>query len=203
MTYPTLSWNVPIRILCKWGSESSMEIGQYAVQSVNLTLGLWSLQCFCSDLDLTNKQNIADVQFDKDAWVWWLENMKNSHLTSLCPLQLITQWRPQSAKIIWLMLGQCWRHVSAVNTAVVKPTVLAEQLVEKQKDSFEMWGILSSWASHFLNRHEDVANVVVFVKWCSGWFLDTMLGKLVNIGKDSLIMIFFLAYGSWVGEIII
>lgn len=37
-----------------------MEIGQYAIKSVNLTLRLCSLQCICSDVDPINKQiNIA------------------------------------------------------------------------------------------------------------------------------------------------
>lgn len=86
VTYPTLSWNVPIRILCKWGSEASMEIGQYAIKSVNLTLRPCSLQSICSNFNLINKQNIA-VQMCSliGSWVWWLENMKNSHLTSLMP----------------------------------------------------------------------------------------------------------------------
>lgn len=84
--YPTLSWNVSLRILCKWGSEANMEIGQYGIKSVNLTLRPCSLQSICSDFSPINKQNIA-VQMSSliGSWVWWLKNMKNSHLTSLMP----------------------------------------------------------------------------------------------------------------------
>lgn len=149
-----------------------MEIGQSAIKSVNLTLRPWSLQRIWFQSHQQAKYCSADVQFDRmlgsdgsRTWEILISPLWN-------PIQLITQWRPQSEKISWLMLEQCWRHVSAVKEAVFKPTVLAERLVEEQEDVFEMWGVLSSSESHFffLHSYEAVANAVVFVKWGSDDF---------------------------------
>lgn len=172
-----------------------MEIGQYAIK--NLTLRPCSLQCICSDFNPINKENIAVQMCSLIGCLGlmaWEHERFSSHL-----FDALSNWLhsgDQSAKISWLVLEPCWKYVSAVKAAVFKPTVLDERLVEEQKDVFEMWGVLSSSESHFffLHRHEAVANAVVFVKWGSEWFLDTILGKLVNICKDSLIVIFF---SSW------
>lgn len=173
LTYPTLSWNVSIRILCKWGSEASMEIGQYGIRSVNLTLRPCSLQSICSDFSPINKQNIA-VQMRSliGSWLWWLENMKNSHLTSLMPSPTDYRVETTGCKNQLADVGTMLETCDCCQSSCVKPAVLDERLVEEQKDVFEMWGILSSSASHFLflNRHGAVANAVVFVKWGSGCF---------------------------------
>lgn len=128
-----------------------MEIGQYAIRSVNLTLRPCSLQCICSHFNPIKKQNIAVKMCSLIGCLGLMapEHEKfSSHL-----FDALSNWLHSGDHRVQTSAGWCWSNAGNMwvlsNLAVFKPTVLDERLMEEQKDVFEMWGALSSSESHF------------------------------------------------------